>query len=108
VFSSSAIASLVRDNFLAKSRLKGGPYQNVQVSFSHDPCEKPMNLITQIESPTAARFRADSYRSDHNNNIVPGLNRSNSKAQPKLVRRESKRKAAKPDVDGWQTVIHKK
>lgn len=109
VFTSSAIASLVRDNFLAKSNSKTSPYHNIQVTFSHDPCEKPMNLITQIDSPTAGRFRSDSYKSEQNYNPNGnGLYRSNSRAQGKLGRRESKRKAQKPDDDGWQTVTHKK
>lgn len=108
VFSSSSIASLVRDNFFERSRVKGDPYHNIHVSFSHDPCEKPMNLITQIDSPTTARFRSNSHRSEPTSNNGNGLYRSNSRAPGRLARRESKRNAPKQDDDGWQTVTHKK
>ena len=110
VFSSSAIASLIRERFLEKSRMKGSPYHNIHITFSHDPCEKPMNLITQIDSPTSGRLRSDSYLSEQSTTTAnsKGLYRSNSRVQGGLGRRESKRKAPKQDADGWQTVTHKK
>lgn len=110
VFSSSAIASMIRENFLEMSRVKGSPYHNIHISFSHDPCEKPMNLISQIDSPTSGRMRSDSYRSEQTSSTGynNGLYRSNSRAQGKVGRRDSKRKAPKQDADGWQTVTHKK
>ena len=108
VFTSTAISRVVRENFLRKSKMRG-PYENLQVSYSHDPCEKPMNLITQIGAPSAKRPRSDSAKSGINNG--GGLHRSNTTGRNSgggLSRRQSRRAETKKDDDGWQTVTHKK
>jgi len=89
VFTGIAIARLVRDEFRKMGRVPG-PYSNVGVSFSHDPCERPMNLITQMP-PTA------SSGSGNPNFTRLGGNppkRKSSLATPNL----------NVDADGWQTV----
>ncbi|RMZ81815.1 hypothetical protein DV738_g2008, partial [Chaetothyriales sp. CBS 135597] len=70
VFTSTANARRVRDQFRAKAK-QYGPYRDVQISFSHDPCEKPLNLITQIEQP-AVRSRAISGGSALSGSVKPG------------------------------------
>jgi hypothetical protein len=90
---------MVRDDFRKKAR-QSGPYHNVHVSFSHDPCEKTMNLITQIPRGVNGLSRSNSTRSNANGNGVGnGVNG--------LARRESQRKKI-VDKDGWQTVKGKK
>lgn len=106
VFTATVIARRVRDEFIQLARERG-PYTDVQVGFSHDPCERPMNLITQIPYPVpgaAARERSDSGKSASSGGrgynttapqFVPGANHT---ARP--------RKAT--DNDGWQTVSRKR
>jgi hypothetical protein len=97
VFTSTAIARMVRDDFRRKARV-AGPYQSIHVSFSHDPCEKPLNLITQI--PSAGGEPRPRSGSTRNQPIGSGLGTG-------VSRRDSKRKKVM-DVDGWQTVRGKK
>lgn len=74
VFTGTVVARTIRDDFrrLAKNN---GPYKDVSVSFSHDPCERPMNLITQIpqnggsyhsSSPNSYRHSPPGGRSKNN------------------------------------------
>ena len=99
VFSSTVVARIVRDEFIRWSR-RPGPYQEVQVGFSHDPCERPMNLITQIPYPGASsRDRSDSSKSGSSG-------RSYNPSAAKFVPRAGLRKSA--DSDGWQTVQRKR
>ncbi|RMZ77135.1 hypothetical protein DV737_g4478, partial [Chaetothyriales sp. CBS 132003] len=100
VFTSTANARRVRDQFRAKARQKGR-YRDVQVSFSHDPCEKPLNLITQIqpgdtgvtERPTN-RDRAISGTS-HSNGIKMGASSGTGALNGSTTKREKK-----VDADG--------
>ncbi|KIX04473.1 uncharacterized protein Z518_05343 [Rhinocladiella mackenziei CBS 650.93] len=94
VFSSTVIARIVRDDFLRRSR-NGGPYQDIQIGFSHDPCERPMNLITQIPyTGSGPRDRSDSGKS-------ASSGRSYNPNAPKFGRKGT-------DSDGWQTVLRKR
>ncbi|OAP56256.1 hypothetical protein AYL99_09435 [Fonsecaea erecta] len=97
VFSSTVIARIVRDEFLRRSR-RPGPYQEVQVGFSHDPCERPMNLITQIPYPGAGpRDRSNSGKS------VSSCRSYNPNAA-KFIPGAGLRARKGTDSDGWQTV----
>lgn len=46
VFSGTNIARLIRNKFRELGRMRNSPYHDIQVSFSHDPCERPLNLIS--------------------------------------------------------------
>ena len=105
VFTSTAIARLVRDEFRRAAKTKG-PYRDVQVSFSHDPCEKPLNLITQIPSGEGTRGRALSNISGNSNTIIRGAGADNS-GVPGLTRQSSRRKH-QVDADGWETIVKKR
>ena len=93
------IARIVRDEFIKRSR-RPGPYQDVQVGFSHDPCERPMNLITQIPYP-GPRDRSDSNKSASSGR---GYNPNAPKFVPGAIGRARKG----TDSDGWQTVQRKR
>lgn len=104
VFSATVIARRVRDEFLQLARERG-PYQDVSVGFSHDPCERPMNLITQIPYPTsgaAQRERSDSAKSMSNGG------RGYNPAAAKFVPSATVRPRKGTDSDGWQTVQRKR
>ena len=96
VFSSTVVARLVRNHFISKSR-GSGPYQDVQVGFSHDPCERPMNLITQIPYPGSLRARSDSSKS-------AGSGRAYNPTAAKFYPGVAGRTRKSTDSDGWQTV----
>ncbi|EXJ83317.1 hypothetical protein A1O1_06938 [Capronia coronata CBS 617.96] len=101
VFSSTVIARIVRDEFLHRSR-KPGPYHDVHVGFSHDPCERPMNLITQIPYPgTSPRDRSNSNKSGSSGRI-------NQSTSTKLGSGAIVRIRKGTDSDGWQTVQRKR
>ena len=92
---------MVRDEFVRRSR-RAGPYQEVQVGFSHDPCERPMNLITQISYPgSAPRERSDSSKSGSSG-------RSYNPNALKFVPGVAARPRKGTDSDGWQTVQRKR
>ncbi|EER29546.1 hypothetical protein D8B26_003895 [Coccidioides posadasii str. Silveira] len=57
VFKSVATARTVRDHFLDLAIHKSNPYYDVQVTFSTDPCEKQLNLESQIGVPQHRRNR---------------------------------------------------
>jgi hypothetical protein len=96
VFSATAIARMVRDEFRRKAR-QAGPYRDVQVTFSHDPCERPLNLITQIPSSRSGA------RPGNGSNISHNFPRPSGPASPH--RRPS---VSRVDEDGWQTVARRK
>jgi hypothetical protein len=105
VFSSTIIARLVRNEFRKRSS-KPGPYRDITTGFSHDPCERPMNLITQIPNPgqpgnQTVRGRSDSYKGATNGHTY------NPNA-PKFVPGHNGRGRKATDADGWQTVQRKK
>ncbi|KIW70392.1 hypothetical protein PV04_02666 [Phialophora macrospora] len=101
VFSSTVVARIVRDEFLRRSR-RAGPYQEVQVGFSHDPCERPMNLITQIPYPGCApRDRSDSNKS-------ASSGRAYNPSAAKFIPGTAVRARKGTDPDGWQTVQRKR
>lgn len=52
VLSGVTIARMVRAHFLAKGQ-EDGPYKQVAVTYSSDPCEKPLNLVSQIPQSEA-------------------------------------------------------
>ncbi|ETI20004.1 hypothetical protein G647_09019 [Cladophialophora carrionii CBS 160.54] len=101
VFSSTVVARIVRDEFIRRSR-RAGPYQEVQVGFSHDPCERPMNLITQIPYPgCASRDRSDSNKS-------ASSGRPYNPNAAKFIPGAALRARKGTDPDGWQTVQRKR
>jgi len=93
------IARLVRDEFMKRAR-RAGPYQDVQIGFSHDPCERPLNLITQIPYP-GSRDRSDSAKSGSSA-------RSYNPNAPKFVPGNVARGRKGTDAEGWQTVQRKR
>ncbi|RMD39370.1 hypothetical protein DV735_g5767, partial [Chaetothyriales sp. CBS 134920] len=135
VFTSTANARRVRDQFRAKARQKG-PYRDVQVSFSHDPCEKPMNLITQIHAGDMrgcgerleVPYRALPGGTGQVNNVKPSAGASSIKASTATVKTggsahgiktggysvtagsnvSATKRAKKVDADGWQTVTKRR
>lgn len=104
VFSATVIARRVRDEFIQLSRERG-PYQDVQVGFSHDPCERPMNLITQIPYPTPGAAQRE--RSDSGKSLTNG-GRGYNPSAPKFVPSNIVRPRKGTDNDGWQTVQRKR
>jgi hypothetical protein len=46
VFSSTSVARLVLESFEEKS-MSVGPYQGLIVTYSSDPCEKPVKWVSQ-------------------------------------------------------------
>ncbi|KAJ9645457.1 hypothetical protein H2204_001036 [Knufia peltigerae] len=107
VFAATAIARIIRDEFIKRSR-KPGPYQEVQIGFSHDPCERPLNLITQIPCPGdgypgKGRDRRDSAVSASN---IRSYNPTAPKFTPGNVIVNRGKKGT--DADGWQTVHRKR
>ncbi|KAJ9662790.1 hypothetical protein H2198_001241 [Neophaeococcomyces mojaviensis] len=120
VLSAVPLAKLVRDKFLEYSRPKSSPYQGVMVSFSHDPCERDMHLVSQI--PGHSNYIGGSNNGNSNSNIASGIGRqgrSTAAPDPYHHSRGSsvasnyacvagKRRSThlKPSVerDGWQTV----
>ena len=96
VFSATAIARMVRDEFRKRAR-QAGPYRDVQVTFSHDPCERPLNLITQMPSSR------NSTRPSNGSNISHNFPRPSVPSSP--YRRPS---VPRVDEDGWQTVARRK
>jgi hypothetical protein len=96
VFTSTAMARLVRDDFRKKAR-SAGPYQGVQVTFSHDPCERSMNLISQMHYTTGE----GQSRSDNFTSAGPALGMG-------VTRKQSRRNNKTVDKDGWETVQSKK
>lgn len=94
------IARLVRDEFCKLSRMPGSPYFRCVVSFSHDPCEKPMTLITQMPAGQASR----SMGAYGGGGILPSdvVSKGGSSSRRSTTGRGSR------DSNGWQTVLYKK
>ncbi|KAL9115698.1 MAG: hypothetical protein Q9227_000066 [Pyrenula ochraceoflavens] len=98
VFTATSIARLVRDEFRRYAMTRGNAYWDLQVSFSHDPCERPLNLISQMNG-LASTGRPN----------VPQRRISNpfaGRMGPPPV--SPRRQNISADKDGWQTVITKR
>ena len=96
VFSATVIARMVKDDFRKRARTSG-PYRDVQVGFSHDPCERALNLITQMPATRPIiRPREGCSGSDISKRPAVPLNQR---------RRPS---SSLVDEDGWQTVARRK
>lgn len=54
IFKSVPVARAVRDYFLKRAE-QDGPYKAVQITFSTDPCERPLFLATQLGAPSIVR-----------------------------------------------------
>ncbi len=99
VFAATSLARIVKDEYRKRAR-QAGPYRDVQVSFSHDPCERPMNLITQMPSSR--------------NTVRPlattnGANFSHNFPRPSgLISPRRQQSLSLVDEDGWQTVARRK
>jgi hypothetical protein len=96
VFSATAIARMVRDEFRKRAR-QSGPYRDVQVSFSHDPCERPLNLISQIPSSRNDVRPSNGSSTSHS---FPRPSVPISPCQGPSVSRSGE--------DGWQTVARRR
>ena len=95
VFSGTAVARKCREEFLSKSKKKG-PYQGIQVSYSHDPCERPLHLVTQLNDPNA---------SNPHKRAPPRGGSSYRPALPSHINGSSRRAQGRvSDEEGWQTV----
>jgi hypothetical protein len=90
------MARAVRDDFRKQAR-SAGPYQGVQVTFSHDPCERSMNLISQIHYPIGE----GRSQTDNVTGTGPALGTG-------VTRKQSRRSHKTVDKDGWETVQSKK
>lgn len=116
VFSAVPLARLVRDTFLFQyGRLKGSAYFGIMVSYSHDPCERDMHLVSQILGHpgyigkgnvpgSGARSRSGTVGSSgsswglaHGGDPYPGA------AQKRRILGTNGSKTSADD-DGWQTV----
>jgi len=117
VFSAVPLAKMVREAFLKHSRTKRHPYEGVMVSFSHDPCERDLHLVSQI--PGHANYigangnaNANGYYRTRTNTVSTDLSNSSSRRmsatssdyQTAPKRRDTGSTKAAIDEDGWQTV----
>ena len=98
VFSSTSIARMVKDNFRDRSREKSGPYKGIQVSFSHDPCERQLHLVTQLTGANGTVNNSSHHIGANYTPIGPGRRLSNAGNRP----------VPAVDEDGWQTVQRRK
>ena len=103
VFSGVAVARKCREDFhqLAK---KKGPYRGIQVSYSHDPCERPLHLVTQMNDPNATNTAkralnriGNPYRTS-SSSYTNGSSRARGSSPVRPIRPRAY------DQDGWQTV----
>ncbi|KAK5094208.1 hypothetical protein LTS08_008699 [Lithohypha guttulata] len=117
VFSAVPLAKLVKDKFNQYSRTSKHPYEGVKVSYSHDPCERDLHLVSQIpghanfigSNGTGRNFASSrSMRSNTVSSETSGrlsITPSDYQVAPK---RHSTVSKVKVDEDGWQTVSKKK
>lgn len=115
VFSAVPLARLVRDTFLQFGRTKGSSYFGIMVSYSHDPCEREMHLVSQISghpgyigkgtpAPSGARSRSGTVGSSGSNwAYAYGGDSYHSAAQKRRILGTNGSKSGTDD-DGWQTV----
>lgn len=123
VFSAVPLAKMVRERFLRHAHTRNHPYEGVMVSFSHDPCERDLHLVSQI--PGHANYiggNANAAAHGYSNNTGEGrANRatvsstdvsssarrmSNASSDYQIAFKRRNTGSAKPDIDedGWQTV----
>ena len=86
-----------------------GPYRDISVSFSHDPCEKPLNLITQMPgSRNAVQPNGHNVRARQASGLIEGQQNGHSYRpyHPRTGSEQSSRHqgSTSADSDGWQTV----
>ena len=89
---------MVRDNFRERAK-KTGSYKGIQVSFSHDPCERPLHLVTQIPGAHGIMHPANHQGSTSYTPLGQARQISNAGGA---------RPAPAIDNDGWQTVQRRK
>ena len=85
---------MVLDAFRQRGR-KPGPYKDVQVSFSHDPCERPLHLVSQMSNGHSNGHPMLS--APHNSNGMPLRN-------ARRLTNHDGRTTKNVDEDGWHTV----
>ena len=98
VFTGTVVARTIRDEFRLLSK-HDGPYKDVTVSFSHDPCERPMNLITQIPQ-NGGSYHVTSPQSNRHNSAA-ARSKSNAGSRPST---SSGTQGRGGGSDGWTTV----
>ncbi|KAF7512640.1 hypothetical protein GJ744_000901 [Endocarpon pusillum] len=105
VFSATVIARTVREDFLRRAAYPG-PYQDVMVSFSHDPCERPLNLITQMPgSRNAVEAKPHGGMSTRESN---GDSTASSAFGRPITASPSRGQCPAVDAEGWQKVGKRK
>ncbi len=76
------------------------------VSFSHDPCERPLNLITQMPGCRNGNgAKVNSVVANGSSNIYNNEGNDCARAFPASPRRSQGRMV---DAEGWQTVGKRK
>ncbi|KAK5945668.1 hypothetical protein PMZ80_002874 [Knufia obscura] len=117
VFSAVPLAKMVRETFLKNSRTKRHAYEGVMVSFSHDPCERDLHLVSQIPGHANyiggngsdngngySRTRSNTISTDYSNASSRRMSANSSDFQTALKRRNTGSMKPPVDEDGWQTV----
>lgn len=117
MFSAVPLAKLVKDKFNQYSRTSKHPYEGVKVSYSHDPCERDLHLVSQIpghanfigSNGTGRNFASSrSMRSNTVSSETSGRLSITSSDYQVAPKRHSTVSKVKVDEDGWQTVSKKK
>lgn len=117
VFSAVPLAKMVREAFLKHSRTKRHPYEGVMVSFSHDPCERDLHLVSQIPGHANYiggnssangndfyRMRTNTVSTDRSSPSSRRMSATSSDYQTAPKRRDTGSTKSAADEEGWQTV----
>ena len=119
VFSAVPLAKMVRETFLKYSRAKRSSYEGVMVSFSHDPCERDLHLVSQIPGHANYiggngnsngngyyRARTNTASTEYSNSSSRRMSATSSDSAAK--RRDTGSTKVVIDEDGWQTVTKRR
>lgn len=115
VFSAVPLSTLVRTEFKRQGCIKNSPYFGIMVTYSHDPCERDMHLVSQIPGhpgyigggnlpAPGPRARGSTFGSSASGGMYG--HGGNGYYSPAHKRRITGSNGSKPntDDDGWQTV----
>ena len=114
VFTAVPLAKLVSQSFKKRSKDRNSPYFGMQVSFSHDPCERNLHLVSQI--PGHANYIGVNGNGSHakhssrsGRSSTFSTDSSYDSRRPSTASSEkqpTKRRVLEtvPDEEGWQTV----
>lgn len=114
VFSAVPLAKIVRETFIRYGCAINSPYHHIMVSYSHDPCERDMHLVSQIPGhpgyigggnlpAPGPRARGSTFGSTTSSNAYGN---GNGYYTPAHKRRITGSNGPKPSIDndGWETV----